>query len=485
MGILNKYSNRIVWLSISMFTAFFIGCSGGSSSGTTVSASSVAPTVVATTPDNNDTNVSSNRKIAVTFSTPMSAATITTSTFTLSTGGVPVTGTVAYYNEKTSIFSPDVNLTDGLAYTATITTGAKNAAGTALAANYVWHFTTGINPDTTKPVVTSTNPLAGATGVPINRTVTASFSEVMDPADINATSFTLVTSAGGTPVAGTVTYLGTTASFNPTNDLNISTDYNATIIAGIRDLAGNTMLAAKAWTFQTGTTIAAGPNPVNLGTAINYAVLAKTAVTTVPASSVTGNVGLSPAARVGLIGWSETYDGSDTNATSAQVNAPFALYASDLVGGTTSADLTTAVLNMQAAYTDAAGRIATSAATTNVGGGTLTSLTLAPGVYEWGTAVTIPTDLTFTGNATDVWILKIAGTLDMAAAKNVILNGALPKNIFWQVSGAVNIGAGTVFKGVILGQTAITMATGSTIDGRLLAQSAVTLNTTTVTQPAP
>jgi hypothetical protein len=245
------------------------------------------------------------------------------------------------------------------------------------------------------------------------------------------------------------------------------------------------MLAAKAWTFQTGTTIAAGPNPVNLGTAINYAVLAKTAVTTVPASSVTGNVGLSPAARVGLIGWSEAYDGSDTNATSAQVNAPFALYASDLVGGTTSADLTTAVLNMQAAYTDAAGRIATSAATTNVGGGTLTSLTLAPGVYEWGTAVTIPTDLTFTGNATDVWILKIAGTLDMAAAKNVILNGALPKNIFWQVSGAVNIGAGTVFKGVILGQTAITMATGSTIDGRLLAQSAVTLNTTTVTQPAP
>jgi hypothetical protein len=139
---------------------------------------------------------------------------------------------------------------------------------------------------------------------------------------------------------------------------------------------------------------------------------------------------------------------------------------------------------MEAAYTDAAGRTATSAATTNVGAGTLTSLTLAAGVYEWGTAVNIPTDLTLNGSATDVWIFKVAGTLDMAAAKNVILSGgALPQNIFWQVSGAVTMGANTHFEGIILGQTSINFGNASSINGRLLAQSAVNLDTTTVTQP--
>ena len=116
----------------------------------------------------------------------------------------------------------------------------------------------------------------------------------------------------------------------------------------------------------------------------------------------------------------------------------------------------------------------------------LTSLTLTPGVYEWGSAVTIPTDLTLNGSATDVWIFKVAGTLDMAAAKNVILSGgALAKNIFWQVSGAVTIGANTHFEGIILGQTSITFGNLSSINGRLLAQTAVILDATTVTQPAP
>ena len=223
---------------------------------------------------------------------------------------------------------------------------------------------------------------------------------------------------------------------------------------------------------------------VALGTAANYAILAKTAISTVPSSVVTGNVGVSPAARTFLTGWSLITEPTDTFFTSAQVAAPGKLYAADNVGGTTSVDLTTAVGNMQTAYTDAAGRTATSAATTNVGSGTLTSLTLAPGVYEWGSAVTIPTDLTLNGSATDVWIFKVAGTLDMAAAKNVILTGgALPQNVFWQVSGAVTIGANTHFEGIVLGQTSITFGNLASMKGRLLAQTAVVLDATTVTVP--
>jgi hypothetical protein len=114
----------------------------------------------------------------------------------------------------------------------------------------------------------------------------------------------------------------------------------------------------------------------------------------------------------------------------------------------------------------------------------LTSDTLAPGTYTWGTGLNIPTDLTFNGNATDVWILQIAGTLDMAAAKNVIMTGgAMAKNVFWQVSGAVTIGANTHFEGVILGQTAINFGNLSSLNGRMLAQSAVVLDATTVTVP--
>jgi hypothetical protein len=224
---------------------------------------------------------------------------------------------------------------------------------------------------------------------------------------------------------------------------------------------------------------------VSLGTAGQYTILAKAGASTVPNSVVTGNVGLSPIARVGLTGWSETAaaDNSDLYSTSAQVAAPGKLYAADYAEPTPT-NLGTAVLNMEAAYTDAAGRTATSAATTNLGAGTLTSQTLTAGVYEWGSAVTIPTDLTFSGSATDVWILKVAGTLDMAAAKNVILSGgALSQNIFWQVSGAVTMGAGTHFEGIILGKTGITFGNLASINGRLLAQTAVVLDATTVTVP--
>jgi len=236
-----------------------------------------------------------------------------------------------------------------------------------------------------------------------------------------------------------------------------------------------------------GSAASSGPAPVNLGTAGDlaaagsYVILAKTAISNTGTSAITGNLGISPSAASSITGFGLVLDATNVFSTSALVTGK--VYAADYATPT-PANLTAAVLNMQAAYTDAAGRTATSAATTNVGAGTLTSLTLTPGVYEWGTAVTIPTDLTLSGSATDVWIFKVAGTLDMAAAKNVILsNGALAKNIFWQVSGAVAIGANTHFEGIILGKTSITFGNLASINGRLLAQTAVTLDATTVTQP--
>jgi len=139
---------------------------------------------------------------------------------------------------------------------------------------------------------------------------------------------------------------------------------------------------------------------------------------------------------------------------------------------------------MGLAYTDAAGRPAGVGPNLNLGGGTVTGQTLAPGTYTWSTNVTIPTDLTLSGGANDVWIFQITGTLGIAANKQVILaGGALPQNIFWQVADAVTLQAGSQFKGIILAKTNVAMVTGASIAGRLLAQTEVALDANAVTQP--
>jgi hypothetical protein len=237
----------------------------------------------------------------------------------------------------------------------------------------------------------------------------------------------------------------------------------------------------------TGTGAGAGPtggvctgaNCVNLGKAANYVILAQTGASTGPSSVVTGNVGLSPAARTFLTGWSQTYDVTDTYATSAQVTGK--LYAADMVGGTTSVDLTTAVGDMQTAYTAAAGMTGGSCPGADFGG-----QTLFPGHYTCAINVGITTgkNLVLSGTATDVWVFQITGTYTQAAATQVQLTGgALAKNVFWQVSSNVDIGTTALMQGVILGKTLINLQAGATENGRLLAQTAVTLNQNTVTQP--
>ncbi len=89
------------------------------------------------------------------------------------------------------------------------------------------------------------------------------------------------------------------------------------------------------------------------------------------------------------------------------------------------------------------------------------------------------------GGPRDVWVFQVAGTLDQASATRVTLTGgALAKNVFWQVAGAVTIGTTAHFEGVVLAKTLIAVNTGASVNGRLLAQTAVTLQMNAVTQPA-
>jgi hypothetical protein len=224
-------------------------------------------------------------------------------------------------------------------------------------------------------------------------------------------------------------------------------------------------------------TVCSGVGCVDLGTASNYVILAKTGASSVPNSVVTGNVGLSPAARGFLTGWSLIPELTDTSFGSAQVTGR--LYAADNVGGTTSVDLTTAVGNMQTAYTTANGGPAGAACpgTGNFGG-----LSLTAGVYDCSGAVGIATDVILTGPG--VFVFRIAGTLTQATATHVTLSaGALAQNVFWVVAQGVDIGTSATMNGVILGKTLINLQANAVENGRLLAQAAVTLNQNTVTVP--
>lgn len=221
--------------------------------------------------------------------------------------------------------------------------------------------------------------------------------------------------------------------------------------------------------------------PVNLGMAGDYVILAKSAISNVPTSAITGDLGISPAAASFITGFSLTLGAGAAFSTSAQVTGN--IYAPGYAAPTAT-NLTTAIGDMELAYTDAAGRVTpdfNELSSGNIGG-----LTLPAGLYKWTNTVTIPSSVTLNGSATDVWIFQISGGITQASATQVILTGgALAKNIFWQVFGVVEIGTGAHMEGIILSQTSITLATGATANGRLLAQTAVSLAGSTVVKPAP
>ena len=119
-------------------------------------------------------------------------------------------------------------------------------SGNALASDYTWSFTT---VDTTAPTVSSTSPAEGETGVAINSTITATFSEEVQSSTINTNTFTVSDGSGN--ISGTVSYTDMTATFTVSGNLSHSTTYTATISTGVRDLAENAMASDYTWSFTT------------------------------------------------------------------------------------------------------------------------------------------------------------------------------------------------------------------------------------------
>lgn len=428
------------------------------------------PTVTLSDPANNATAVTLNHVMVVTFSEAMDPTTLSSTTFTLAQGTTAVAGAVTHTGTTVS-FTPTANLGANKVYTGTITTGAKDLAGNALAANFTFSFT---SVDNVVPVVVVTDPLNNNTGVATGKQLSVTFSKPMDATTINTTTFTLA--MGTTPVTGTVSYTGNVATFTPSAPLLANTQYTATVSTGVKDLAGNALASALVWSFTTGTA-ASIQAVVNLGSAINYVILAKSAISNVSTSAITGDLGLSPSAQSFITGFALT--SATGYATSPQVTGK--IYAADQASPTPT-NLTTAVNDMITAYTDAAGRPTpdfSELGTGNIGGKTLTA-----GLYKWTNTVTLPSSVTISGGANDVWIFQIAGDLTMSNAVNItLIGGAQAKNIFWQVAGTVTIGTTSHFEGIILSQTGIAFQTGSSMNGRALAQTAVTLDSSTIVKP--
>jgi hypothetical protein len=336
-----------------------------------------------------------------------------------------------------------------------------------------------IDGDIVAPTVISMVPADVAVAVARNANISATFSEEMDSATI--TDATFLVAQGGTPIPGVVTYAGTVATFNPTNNMAANTGYTATITTAATDIAGNALAENKVWGFTTGGSAAAGPAPVLLRTAGDFAILAKAGIDTIPTSAITGDIGVSPIDSTSITGFSLVLDASTTFATSTQVTGR--AYAANYTAPT-PVKMTTAVSDMETAYTDAAGRAIPDFI--ELGSGQIGGLILIPGLYKWGTDVLISTDVTLAGGPDDVWIFQISGGITQASNKSVLLSGgALPKNIFWQAFGAVVLDTGAHMEGIVISYTEITLSTGASINGRLLSQTAVTLASSTVTQPAP
>ncbi len=221
------------------------------------------------------------------------------------------------------------------------------------------------------------------------------------------------------------------------------------------------------------------PSAVNLGTAGNFVILAKTGISATGTTSITGDIGVSPVAATYITGFGLIMDATGTFSTSSLITGK--VYASDYTSPTPS-NMTTAIGDMQTAYTDAAGRKTPDY--TELYTGDVTGKVLTHGLYNWSTSVIVSAGgVTISGTSTDIWIFQIAGDLNVANGAIVTLSGgALASHIFWQVAGQAALGTTAQMKGIILCQTGISMNTGASLEGRALAQTAVTLDANTVTK---
>ncbi len=462
-----------------------------------------------------------NQAISATFSVPMNPATINSTTFTLTgPGTTSVTGLVAYAAiGNTLTFIPTANLAVNTLYTAKITTGAQNLAGTGLANDYIWTFTT-IAPVVVPPQIVSTLPLNAATNVPLTQAVSATFTKAMNPLTFTNATFELT--QGGNPVAATLSYNPETftATLTPTVALLPGTGYVATVTSGATDLAGDplgTTGAPNPWTFMTATVVV--PPPIVLGPVIAFfgAFGGNAGITNqgLLTSINNGAIGTTAASTL-VTGFHDDSIVSSTGVAECTYTESTAPQATGLVGpvsllapgtgqiaiftahgtsqpttacpnegtATTFGAATEAALEAQTAYNTLQGLPPGITLSNNE----LGNRTLAPGTYTSATFYDItagPLTLDAQGDTNAYWIFQMGSYLQVgtptASQSVVLINGAQASHVFWAVGGlpgaVINYGGGGTMVGTIISLPGITIsspgvAAVTTVNGRVIALGA-------------
>ena len=336
------------------------------------------------------------------------------------------------------------------------------------------------------PVLISTTPANGATEVAFNPPITATFSEGLDPLSVSATTVTL--KQGATTVPGTATSGGVTVIFTPSAALVPSTVYTMTITTGVQDPAGNALAADTVWSFTTWTQQAQDviQEVVPLASSSSFAILASAAITNIPTSSITGDVGLIPDSGANISGFSAPATCPELTGTMYAVDAtgPACAVTNPVLLQKAKADAGIAFINARAAVRGTPQAIS----------GNLNGLTLYPGLYETGSTLEISPGgflyLDAQGDGNALFIIRSATSITTEATSEVVLTGgAKAANVYWTAGSAVTLGTNSIMKGTILAGTAISLLTGSSLEGRALNQGAaaeaITLDSCTIVVPSP
>lgn len=491
----------------------------------------VTLTVPVTTSPGPTTGAPINAAVTAVFTEDMDEATVTDATFTVTCTlpCVSPAGSVSYVaNNRTAIFTPTAAFDTNTTYTATVTTGATDLAGNALAGNqaalpaasdYVWTFTTGAATPAANVTVLSTNPTANQLGVCPSATINATFSVRMNPLTIDATTFTVTgPSPASTAVIATSIVLdaatGRIATFTPQSALVVGGAYTATIVGGaggVKDMAipANAMVSDETWDFTVGPATGSCTEAVDLATAAPYGIFGGSAGMTNAGilTVIDGDIGTIATTTSTITGFHDTAGDiyTETGSNIGTVNGLIYTCTNSITGPTSTgpnavscAIATQARLDAQAAYLELAGLPQGANP-----GANLANLTLPPDVYTApaGSFLIEGGDLTLDaqGDANAVWVFQMATTLTVggpgaAAPQSIILaNGAQAKNVFWQVGSAATINAagGGTMVGTIIAEAGATFSTlGNTdivtLEGRALSLGAsVTLVNTVINIPAP
>ncbi|MGJ7491603.1 Ig-like domain-containing protein [Variovorax sp. ZT4R33] len=469
------------------------------------------PTVILTVPAPTATGVATNTRITATFSEAMNAASLSADSFTVTGGSpaAPIGGTVRYSaSSRTATFTPTAaTLPVNTSFTATITTAATDAAGNALAGNtavapnagnHVWTFATGSTADATAPTVLVVNPVAGATAVCRTKAINASFSEPMNPASIDTTTFRVT--ENGVAVSGAVSYdaLNRIATFTPTAATGFSANVALLVTvasgaAGVRDLAGNSLAADQVWSFSTGAQ--ACTPPIDLRSIAGFGAFGGGAgVTNQGINTVIGgNLGTTAACTL-VTGLHDRFDiYTETPLNVGAVDGT--IYCAPPAPGTVAKfDIATqARADAQASYN----QLAALPAGSDPGAGQLGGLVLPPAVYTaaGGTFAITSGDLTLDalGDANATWVFQSSAAMTVGLPgiprRVFLINGAKAANVFWQVGSAGRIEDGSAMVGTIIAPAGVTISTAgqtvqTTLTGRAIGLTAsVTMVNTTIVAP--